>query len=96
MYFQKKDLTGTHYHGQDANTHLFTGQPSRRVFDRFNSSQVLFIINSCGAWYERFTQKDGQAMEQQIANQLPDGLMSEISVYNWMRNVLTGAVPHIF
>jgi len=96
MYFQKQDLTGTHYQPLDANTHLFTGQPSRRVFDRFNSSQVLFIINSCGAWFDRFTREDGRKIEQQIANHMPDGFRSEISVFNWIRITVTGATPHIF
>jgi hypothetical protein len=96
MYFQKQDLTGTHYQPLDINTHLFTGQPSRRVFNRFNSSQVLFIINSCGDWLDRFTREDGQAIEQQIATLLPEGARSEISVFNWIRSSAANATPQIF
>lgn len=86
MHFQKQDLTGTHYSGQDDNKQLFNGQPSRRLFDRFNSSQVLFLINFYGSLSGRFTLAEGRTIEKQIANELPAGMKSEISVFNWIRN----------
>ena len=96
MVFQKQDLAGTHYQVDGDDEQLFTGEPSRRFFNRFNSSQVLFIINSCGAWLEQFTLETGQAIEQQIATMLPLETKSEISVYNWIRQKATAHAPHIF
>ena len=95
MRFQKQDLTGTHYHWQD-DKQVFTGQPSRRVFDRLNSNQVLFIINSYGSVLEKFTLEEGRAIEMQIATRLPIDTKSEISVFNWIRNWAANPLPHIF
>ncbi|MEK7224454.1 MAG: hypothetical protein AAB221_02080, partial [Bacteroidota bacterium] len=66
MHFLKEDLTGTHYQPAD-NKQLFTGQPTRRLFNRFNSSQVLFLINFYGSLSERFTLEEGRTIEMQIA-----------------------------
>lgn len=95
MPFLKEDLSCTHYQTDD-NQQLFTGQPTRRSFDRFNSSQVLFIINFYGSLSERFTIEEGRAIEQQIATRLPLEAKSELSVFNWIRNSATSSVPHIF
>lgn len=96
MHFQKQDLTGTHYNWKDDTTQLFTGQPSRRVFNRFNSNQVLFIINSFGSLLEKFTLEEGRLIEQQIANRLPSDTKSEISVFNWIRNSAASRMTNIF
>jgi hypothetical protein len=96
MPFQRQDLIGTHYQQHDDNKQLFSGQPSRRVFDRFNSSQVLFIINSYASWFEKFTPDDVKAVENQIATRLPLGTSSEISVFNWLRSSATKPMPAIF
>ena len=41
MLFQKQDLEGTGYYWIEKEEHLYTGQPSRRSFDKFNGNQVL-------------------------------------------------------
>lgn len=95
MHFLKEDLRGTHYHTDD-NKQLFTGQPTRRLFDRYNSSQVLFLINFYGSLSDRFTVEEGRAIEQKIADQLPMEAKSELSVFNWIRNSVTSSIPSIF
>lgn len=95
MYFQKQDLAGTHYNPQDEHTQ-FTGQPTRRMFDRFNGNQVVFIINSFGSLLEKFTLEEAREIELQIATRLPIDIKSEISVFNWIRNWSASPMPHIF
>jgi len=90
-------MAGTHYRFYNDNNKLYSGQPSRRLFDRFNSSQVLFLINYYGSLSGRFTLADGRSMEQQIANELPAGVKSEISVFHWLRDeAVSGELEHIF
>ncbi len=86
MHFQKQDLEGTHYHWRDVEKSFFTGQPSRRVFDKFNGPQVLFMINFYGSLSERFTLHEGKQLEKTILNDLPEDIKSEVSVFNWIRN----------
>ena len=88
MHFEKQDLEGDHYFWTDDKNHLFTGQPSRRIFDRFNGNQVLFLINFYGSLTDKFTLGDGKSIEKRIQNELPLEAQSEITVYNWMRNTL--------
>lgn len=86
MHFQKQDLQGDHYNWIEDHKEIFTGQPSRRAFDRFNGNQVLFLINFLGALSDRFTLNEGKALEHRIQNELPFGIKSEIAVFNWIRN----------
>lgn len=85
MNFQKQDLEGSLYSWTEDEKHLFTGQPSRRGFDRFNGNQVLFIINSYGSLSDGFTIQEGKSIERRIQYELPDEAKSEISVFNWIR-----------
>ncbi len=95
MPFLKEDLVATHYQtGTEEKT--YTGQPTRRLFDRFNSSQVLFLINFYGSLSDRFTIEEGRAIEQQIATRLPMEAKSELSVFNWIRNSAMSTIPSIF
>lgn len=96
MPFQKKDLACTHYQEQDEGVKLLSGQPSRRAFDRFNSSQVLFVLNSYAEGNEKVTIEDFRDLEMQIATRLPIGTSSEISVFNWIRNSAAKHLPNIF
>ena len=89
MHFHKQDLEGTHYNWADDENHVFTGQPSRRVFDRFNGNQVLFLINFYGSVSDRFTLREGKNVEQMILNDLPLEVKSEISVFNWMKDAVS-------
>lgn len=87
MHFQKIHLDGNHYNWIEDEKQLFTGQPSRRSFDRFNGNQVLFLINLYGSFSERFTLNDGKSIEQRILHDLPTEAKSEISVFHWIRNI---------
>ena len=88
MPFLKEDLAYTHYTWKPANGSLvFTGQPTRRLFDRFDGEQVLFIINFYGDIADKFSVKEGREMEEMINNRLPLEAKSEISVFNWLRSV---------
>lgn len=88
MHFQKQDMVEQHYSWEDDDKELFTGQPSRRVFNRFNGNQVLFLINFYGSLSDRFTITEGKSIEYSICHYLPADVKSEISVFNWIRNNL--------
>jgi len=88
MYFQRQDLEGTHYSWTEDKKDLFTGPPSRRVFDRGNGNQVLFVINSYGLLLDEFTVQQGKSIEKQIQDDLPESARSELSVFNWIRYTL--------
>ncbi len=64
---------------------FYEGEPSRRIFDKKNGYQVLFLINCCASLIEGFTPEDGRIMEEKIHSELPAGMKSEISVFNWLR-----------
>lgn len=87
MQFQKQDMTGTHYQWPDhAAGSVFNGEPSRRLFDRLNGHQVLFIINFYGSQTDKFTAGEGREIEYEISHFLPLEAKSEISVFNWIRD----------
>ena len=84
MLFSKEHLSG-HYDWtiKPANS-LFAGSPSRRLFDRWNGAQVLFIINAFATLSGIFSIEEGRKVESLIANQLPLNTCSELSVFNWL------------
>ena len=88
MHFQKQEMEGTHYIWSSNDKHSFMGQPTRRVFNRFNGDQVLFLINLYGSLSDRFTIEEGRKIEYEISHHLPLEAKSEISVFNWIRNVV--------
>ncbi len=87
MTFLKEHLTGLHYNWEGATNALFTGDPSRRLFDRLNGDQVLFIINFFGKSVGKLTLTDGQKVEELIVKELPENIKSEMAVFNWLREV---------
>jgi hypothetical protein len=90
MNFLKQDLAGDHYSWINSNNaEVFTGSPSRRLFDRFNGDQVLFIINFFGAQSDKFTLQEARLMEDHIAHYLPLEAKSEISVLNWLQSAVS-------
>jgi hypothetical protein len=89
MPFLKEDLQSTHYHWSNGgNTLTYTGEPSRRLFDRDNGNQVLFIINSNSSSTNKFTTSDGNLIENLLINELPMNAKSEISVFNWVKELM--------
>lgn len=88
MNFQKKDMEVGHYKWNDNPDHqFFSGEPSRRLFDRFHGDQVLFVINCYGSLTEKFTVREGKQIEMAIINQLPIDAKSEISVLHWIKSL---------
>jgi len=85
MLFQKDHLSGS-YNWADEDTSMYKDTPTRRMFDRFNGYQVLFIINLCGSTLEDFSVKRGQDFERLLLNNLPLTTGSEISVFKWLLN----------
>lgn len=76
----------THYRWieGDDEISIFTGEPSRRIFDPYNGNQVLFLINYCLSIVGRYSVGEGKAMENRIAYKLPLNSKSERSVFNWL------------
>jgi len=85
MNFQKEDMVGTYYYwlGEKARS-LFSGEPTRRLFDRNNGNQTLFIINYYGSLNDAFGICEGKIIEKKLADSLPFGPKSEISVIHWL------------
>ncbi len=85
MSFSRKDLTGNYQWTNEFTNSLFTGLPTRRIFDRWNGAQVLFIINAIAALSETFSIEEGRKVESLINNNLPLDTSSELFVFNWLR-----------
>lgn len=84
MKFQKQDMQEQYNWNDPSGDSVYSGQPSRRLFDRANGHQVLFLINSYGSLSERFTAEEGKMIEYEICHHLPLEARSEISVLNWI------------
>jgi hypothetical protein len=85
MLFSKEDLIGNYKWAIEPINSLFKGSPTRRIFDRWNGAQVLFIINAFAALSETFSLEEGRKVETLINNNLPLDTASELSVFNWLR-----------
>ena len=84
MSFTKEHLTGLYNWLPEKETPLFEGSPSRRMFDRYNGNQVVFII---GLLLERLGNSSidqGREIEMMIINKLPFTSASELTVFNWL------------
>jgi len=88
MIFLKEHLSKRHYNWTIGLNHSTeNNEPDRRIFDRFNGFQVLFIINYFGKSVGKLTVTDGLKVEELISAQLPQEVKSEVSVFNWLREV---------
>jgi hypothetical protein len=85
MIFSKQDLAGNYKWEARPGDSFLTGSPSRRLFDRWNGVQVLFMINSIAALAETFSPEEARKVESLIHDQLPLESRSEISVFNWLK-----------
>lgn len=90
MHFSKQDLTGKKYAWVETSAGMYTGDPSRRIFDKYNGFQVLFIINACSVYTENFSSGLGRMIEQKLHERLPEDIKSEIAVLNWIKNYVIG------
>jgi hypothetical protein len=85
MLLSKENLSGKYQWATGYKNTLFTGSPTRRLFDRWNGFQVLFIINCIAALSENFSIKEGMKIEDLIINGLPLTVQSELTVFSWLR-----------
>jgi hypothetical protein len=84
MRFIKEHLSaGNNYNWTDE--FIFDGTPSRRLFDRQNGNQLLFIINLYASQNDKFSEDQVQRVEEMLVNKLPEEIKSEISVLNWLK-----------
>jgi hypothetical protein len=92
MLFSKEHLTGVYTWSSETETPLFDGRPSRRLFNRWNGDQVLFIINHLLDSNTDLTIEQGKKLEMLIINKLPFDQSSELTVYNWLlKEILVSA-----
>ncbi len=63
---------------------FYEGEPSRRLLDRTDGYQVLFLINYCASLIEGFTPEAGRLMEEKIHAEMPSDMKSERSAFNWL------------
>ncbi|MBO9204342.1 MULTISPECIES: hypothetical protein [Niastella] len=88
MLFLKEHLHNVYYNWTIGLNHsVQNNEPDRRIFDRFNGNQVLFIINYFGQSLGKLTVNDGRKIEKLISTQLPGEIKSELSVFNWLRGM---------
>ena len=85
MLFLKEHLVSHHYDWTTESMHKIIASPDRRLFDRSNGNQILYLINFFGYSVGNLTINDGQRIESLIIKELPAELKSEISVFNWLR-----------
>ena len=88
MPFLKTDLVGDDYNWSIEGGVLYEGSPSRRIFNRNNGDQVLFLINFYGSQADKYSLQEGRRMEELIQYHLPLDAKSEISVFNWLRTIM--------
>jgi hypothetical protein len=88
MLFSKEDLINHEYNWEDVSDSVFSGDPSRRTFDRYNGNQVLFLINFYGSMSEKFSIEEARKMEDLILHHLPLEAKSEVSVFNWLKGIM--------
>lgn len=89
MLFSKEHLSGYYQWSPEPTNSLYTGSPSRRLFDRWNGDQVLFVINSLATASDKFTVEDGKNAENLLINKLPLNTHSELSVFNWLKEEIS-------
>ncbi len=85
MLLSKEDLSGKYEWSTGYKSILFSGSPTRRLFDRWNGFQVLFLINCIAALSENFSLQEGKEVEGMILNGLPLTVQSELTVFSWLR-----------
>jgi hypothetical protein len=85
MLFLKEHLTGRYEWEPISDQTVFSGSPTRRLFNRVNGNQVLFLINLYSELSGQHGIREGRKMEELLLFHLPLEAKSEISVFNWLR-----------
>jgi hypothetical protein len=85
MQFKKEHLINKHYDWSTETGHnAIPNSPDRRLFDRLNGNQILYLINFFGYSVGNITIDDGRRIENLIIKELPAELKSEKAVFNWL------------
>jgi hypothetical protein len=88
MQLLKEHLSAYNYSW--INEATFTGEASRRLFNRYNGNQLLFVLNHYASLIDGFTVSMGLKIEDMLLNQFPVAANSEISVLRWLNQT-----PHL-
>jgi hypothetical protein len=86
MKYLKENLV-QQYNWPPESATMYTGMPSRRIFDRDNGNQVLFIINCFYDTVGNGAAGAGKKLEELISTQLPPEMKSELAVFNWLKEI---------
>ena len=84
MLFQKEHLSADNNYSW-TDEFVFDGTPSRRLFDRRNGHQLLFIINLYASETKNFSENHVRRIEDKLMNHMPEEIKSEISVLKWLQ-----------
>jgi hypothetical protein len=94
MNILKEHLSAYNY--KWINEATFTGEPTRRLFNRYNGNQLLFVLNLYASLIDGFTVSMGSQIEDRLMNQLPVDAKSEISVLNWLKQTTPLVVSNAY
>lgn len=86
MTFLKEHLTGIYEWNASMDKSVYEGTATRRLFNRWNGTQVLFIINNFLIRTGDLSISQGQKAEKLILEKLPLNTMSELSVLQWLQS----------
>jgi hypothetical protein len=82
MQFLKEHLSPGNY--EWSNDLVYNGEPSRRLYNRNNGNQLLFVINSFASLKASFDTKQAVLIQDLLTHQLPVEAKSEKSVLQWL------------
>lgn len=82
MQFLKEHLSPGNYEWDSQL--IYNGDPTRRLYNRHNGNQLLFIINHFAESSNTFDTEKGVLIQDMLNHQLPVDAKSEISVIKWL------------
>lgn len=86
MQFLKEHLSPGNY--EWSTDLVYNGDVSRRLFNRNNGDQVLFLINHYAAPKDKFNIEEGIQVQKMLKLELPVEAKSEKSVLQWLNDTL--------
>lgn len=92
MGFTKEDMNYAHYKWSSYKKPVMaacSNEPSRRYFDPFDGEQVLYMINYCASIIGNLSLKGAREIENKIAHTLPNEVISERFMFNWLMEQIT-------
>lgn len=82
MQFLKENLGPGNYEWN--NELIYNGDPSRRLYNRNNGNQLIFIINQYAVSAPAFDIEKGVLIQNMLSHQLPAEPKSELPVIKWL------------